>query len=611
VDRENVMNFLKMNVKGFKTQGKGNDIQFSCPLCDDALPTARFIEGTDKINCFRCNFTGDIKAVAMAVGTITPETPEKDVNASLAKELGLPTEEDKARAFDFYKENLWDLVPLACGQKIPFEKDWLNINHYDPSEWIAWIAEELNVGVKCGKRSGITIVDVDQEVIPAEIDAIKGDCLIQKTGRGWHLVYAYEPSLATTRIDEYKVDILNDGKQAVIFPSVMKDGTVARRFTTDLKIEKMPEALLKLLASKITVPVKTQSEKLTEEINLGNLKINPDDFKMKNNQLDGCCNTSFLKLGGLLRKEQNSQETEYVLKTLNRALLEKPMDNQAMSAMCRSIDKYIIFDEKELAHKVLQYLKVVEFANSKEIKEAIGFEKENIDKSLAYLVREGYAVRKGRNYQPIKKGNWKDDLAVTTNYINFKMPYFEDYANMCWGDMVLLASKSKYGKTTIAMNIIQQLVQQGIKPYYISLEAGSRFAKTAIKLGIKQGDFYWDFISDPTKIELEPNAVTILDWLLVEDKSQTDAVMKHFVEQLHKSQGYLIAFQQCKEDGSYYAPNMVKQFPALAARYLYEDDTGSKGKWIIDAIRDPKKNNKGGDIPCAYNWDDKTLNMVK
>ena len=549
MDRESVIDFLKMHISGFKTSGKGNEMMFSCPVCPDNLPSARFIDGTEKIKCFRpdCNFTGDIKAIAMAVGTITPDTPEKDVNSSLAKELGLPTAEDRAKAFDFYKESLWDLVPIACGNKSPFEKDWLNINHYDPNEWMSWIAEELNLGVKCGKRSGITIIDVDQEVIPAEIDALKGDCLIQKTGRGWHLIYLYEPSLATTRIDEYKVDVLNDGKQAVIFPSVMKDGSTPRKFVTDLKIAKMPDELLKLLVSKITVPVKTQSEKLVEEINLDNFKINPDDFKLKSNNLDGCCHTSFLKLGGILRKTLNAQDTTTVLKVFNRHLLDAPMNNPDIDKLCRGLEKYVLFDEKELAHKVLQYLKVVEFANSKEIKEAIGFEKENIDKSLAYLVREGYAIRKGRNYQPIQKGNWKDDLNVTTNYVPFKMPYFDEVANMCWGDMVLLASKSKYGKTTIAMNIIHQLVQQGIKPYYISLEAGSRFAKTAMKLGMKQGDFYWDFISDPTKIELEPNSVTILDWLLIEDKAQTDAVMKHFVEQLYKSQGYLIAFQQCKK----------------------------------------------------------------
>jgi len=176
----------------------------------------------------------------------------------------------------------------------------------------------------------------------------------------------------------------------------------------------------------------------------------------------------------------------------------------------------------------------------------------------------------------------------------------------------MLGSKAKFGKTTISMNFVKSFVKQGKKPHYICLETGSRFAKTAAKLSMKEGDFYWDFQADPTKIELEKNAITIIDWLLIEDKTTTDFVLKHFVEQLFKTNGFLIIFMQLKESGDWFAPNMVHQFPSLSARYLYDnEEDGTMGKWLVDVIREPKTHRKKAMIPCKYNWETRELEELK
>jgi len=87
--------------------------------------------------------------------------------------------------------------------------------------------------------------------------------------------------------------------------------------------------------------------------------------------------------------------------------------------------------------------------------------------------------------------------------------------------------------------------------------------------------------------------------------------MKHFVEQLVKTNGFLIIFMQLKENDTWFAPNMATQFPAFAARYVYdEDDTGVYGKWLVDAVRDPIAKAKGGSIPCKYIWEDKILQRM-
>jgi hypothetical protein len=159
--------------------------------------------------------------------------------------------------------------------------------------------------------------------------------------------------------------------------------------------------------------------------------------------------------------------------------------------------------------------------------------------------------------------------------------------------------------------MIKQLVEQGITPYLINLERGGRFAKIALQLGLKNGDFKHSFCSDPTQIELEKNAVTIIDWLLITDKSETDVVFKHFIEQLNKQGGFLIIFQQLKEDNSYFAPNMAKQFPALAVRYMYDDERdGTYGKFVIDVIREPKGQMKSWEIPRRYSYETKLFERI-
>jgi hypothetical protein len=68
---------------------------------------------------------------------------------------------------------------------------------------------------------------------------------------------------------------------------------------------------------------------------------------------------------------------------------------------------------------------------------------------------------------------------------------------------------------------------------------------------------------------------------------------------------------QLKKDGDWFAPNMVMQFPSLAARYLYEKESdGILGSWHVDVIRESKRHMKTGSIPCKYFWEEKTLKRI-
>jgi phage gp46-like protein len=328
---------------------------------------------------------------------------------------------------------------------------------------------------------------------------------------------------------------------------------------------------------------------------------------------EGNRNNFLIHFGGILRKTLNSQQTTDVLSVVNAKFISPPLPRHEFNTLVGSLDKYIKHEAKDLAVKILEYLRTVGEATARDIKEVAGESKEKVDKALAWLVKEGAVIKHRRMFQVVRKADWQESLDASNNRVGFNVPYFYDIAEFNWGDMILLGSKTKWGKTTIAMNIIEQLVRQGVKPYYISSESGSRFGQTAKLLSMKAGDFKWVSMSDATKIELEPNAITIIDWLMIEDKSQTDVVLKHFTDQLVKTNGVLFIFMQLREDnGLWFAQNMAKQYPSLAARYLYDDEKdGSKGKWVVDAIREPKGAVKSSIIPCVYVHKDRRLTRIQ
>jgi hypothetical protein len=167
--------------------------------------------------------------------------------------------------FSFYEKNKFSLVPVAKNAKNPVEINWTNKTHYEKQEWLKWMHNGLNVGLRTGKVSNITVIDIDQEQIPDELKMVLTSTLVQKTNKGWHYIYQYEESLPKTRLNELEVDIENDGGQIVIHPSTI-DG-VNRDFVEMKEPTKMSQELINfLLKFKPAQPQKTYSEKFKEII---------------------------------------------------------------------------------------------------------------------------------------------------------------------------------------------------------------------------------------------------------------------------------------------------------------------------------------------------------
>jgi archaellum biogenesis ATPase FlaH len=599
-----LLEYLKKREVKIKVAGACTMLE--CPYCHKVPMSATIPPRCTFINCFSCNAKKK-NIIDIVRDTEKVEGTDDDVIHYIKELLNLDmvTKKDTEKineVLKFYVENGFDLVPVAKDKKIPVEQDWTHKIHKDIDEWQTWLGDGINLGIKTGKSSNLTILDVDVKPVPKEILALVGDTFTLETSKGFQYYYKYIAELPKTRINDLKIDLENEGGQCVAFPSIV-DG-VKRKINSFKPIIEMPKDLLDYLKTKVTVPLKSFSEKLKEDIQTENFNLN-----LLN---EGERNVSLLKLGGLLRKELNVNQTERVLSILNRHICTNPISSKDLNAMVKSLSRYTDFDEKELAHRVMIYLKDVEEAGRMEICSAImgtnrGEEKIRIDKVLNYLVKEGYIQKKGSRYILLQKMTWANSLLDTDNNIGFKIPYFYDIANIEYGDLILIGGTPKLGKTHISMNIIKQLVEQGIKPYYISLESGSRFKKIALQLGLKDDDFnYNKKWIDPVGIQLESKAIMIIDWLCPDNFAEVDKIFRHFTEQLAKTGGILIVFMQLKGDGNWFSSNLVMQFPALCVKYIYDDEKdGTYGKFVINAVRDPKSHIKTWEIACKYDWQTK------
>ncbi|KKM77358.1 hypothetical protein LCGC14_1370820, partial [marine sediment metagenome] len=240
--------------------------------------------------------------------------------------------------------------------------------------------------------------------------------------------------------------------------------------------------------------------------------------------------------------------------------------------------------------------------------------KKRFNKTLEYLVKEDKILLKGKKVELVKDLEWNSELFNLGVPINFKMPYFGDYAYFNWQDIVVIASKTGYGKTHLAMNIVQRLVKQGIKPYYIYSETGGRFAKNALKLGMTPNQFLHAALHDPRKFRLPKDMkrpVIIYDWFRPHDWAKTDEIFERLLEKVKKVDGFMILFMQLKHDNTYFAINMLEQFPSWVCKYLYEDDTnGIYTKFKVTKIREAKMQGNFRDIPCVYDWETKQVKLI-
>jgi len=641
---EDYLHKKEIQIKKF---GKVNMID--CVMCNGTA-SATIIPNTSTINCHACSKKYNVIDMVRKLELDKKEFGDEQILHYLKKLLNIKviTDTDKKRInelFDFFKSCNFCMVKIARGDKNPIEGDWSNKLYRDEKDWYEWVIyNKCNIGVLTGKKSNITIIDLDiltktdkvelrsgvkieenkkEKLLEKRETGLKafyekygdiiGSPLIQDTLGGQHLIYSYVKELPKTcfDIDGIHIDVENDGGQVVVEPSII--GNSQRRFKELINPPEMSKEFKELLLSKSSKPTTTLGEEIKSLVESQNFTIDPSKFELKNNNLKDCCNPEFIAFGGILRGFLPPEKVRQTMQVVNRHFLHTPMETRAIDSMAKELEKYAVFDEKRLAETVLQYLRDAGEATKYDIKSHTEEKEGRIAKVLKWLVDEEYVIKRGRNYKPVKKINWKQDFSVYGKRLKYKVPYFGSYAVFREGDALVIGGGTGHGKSHIAMNMVKQFKSQGIVPKYIPSEGGGRWSIIAQKLGLKEGDFFFpDERIKPEDIELDDNAVTIIDWLLPDEWEKTDKIFERFDKQLQRHGGLLIIFVQLrKKDKSFYAENMLEWFPSWVCKFDYEDESRNGSYFETTKIREGIAGRHYAKIPCKYDKETTLLKTVE
>ncbi len=598
-----ILEYLQKRIPNFKKKG---DI-FTCPFGHkhpDNIMSAHLTSLTSgKVHCYDpgCGELGDIFSLCRKIDFNGQEDLEdEDIADFLIQELGIRTDNKIHEWLEKYQKWGWSLVPVEANSKrANIESEWQKKIHKSIEEWRDWLESGINVGLNCGEVSNTTLIDIDSKEIPEELKKFVGETLTQNTNKGYHLVYLYDADLPSIDLRDTScklpIEIRSSGGfQTVIYPSIVEG---KERTWNDKEPIKIPEELKKWLLEKIVVKdspkevLKAPTESLLEDLKIQGL--------------EGKCNSSFVKFGGLLRKQLNMPQTEYVLDIVNSLLLDEPMPKKDIRMMMKELGKYAGADVNVLTKQISEYLLRHEEASARDLVECLKAERKDIQEVLAQLIQENKIYKQKNLYKIINKPVWKTEFMSESQVLGFDIPFFSPYATFRRGDMICLGASTGIGKSYLALNFIKSFVDQGLKPNYISSEPGNRFATIAMKLGLKEGQFSFCNHYEPQKLELEDEAITIVDWLLPDEYFAVDKLYKIFAKQLDQHGGLLYIFSQLKDNGDFYSKEMVRFFASFAVKYFYTNVNGvidpTKTYFKTEKIREAKGNSQYVVIPTAFN----------
>lgn len=166
-----------------------------------------------------------------------------------------------------YNNAGWIIHPLSNpiegernSGKIPIEKGWQNRETTRTDDeitkfWGNGSKEPYNIGLQCGKRSGVIVVDVD-DWNPAIMNYLTEGLTAEEwlmsnrtTGRS-HIFFKYTSEIKSQKHHDLGIEILSDGNNAVLPPSKHQSGTeykFNREPATSHDIPEMPEEFIQRL----------------------------------------------------------------------------------------------------------------------------------------------------------------------------------------------------------------------------------------------------------------------------------------------------------------------------------------------------------------------------
>jgi len=602
---------------------------FDCPFKhehenDNGRPSCKiYPQYGYKVTCYQCGELGNIYSIFRRIEPDMANLKDSEIAEYLTHLLNIKENASTDKLLAKYYESDFHLIPLQPNSKNPIQgESWKKNICHDINKWKEWVEAGLGLGLVCGAKSKIMTIDIDVKDIPEEIKNIANDTLTQDTKKGWHLIYEYDSDFdqvnhINLRRKGYEIDIRMNNSYIVVAPTVVDDYT---RTWNNKKISIISPDFKTFLLDLINKDKPQENSDKQEDIKK---VIEEEDFEIGDLIKEGERDDSLTKIGGIFRKKMNASQVLSVLSFINRNFCKPPISNLQLRKIIDSLNKYDTYDKKELAKEIHEHLQLesVKLANTHDLTKSLGYTKKEIEDSLDYLVKEQKVTRIGKHFRALNKVDWETDFMGLSKPLGFEVPYFDNYAKFENSSMIIVGGRTGQGKTHLSMNFIRELVERKITPYYVCTEAGSKFSLIGASLGLKEGDYKFKVVPDATSIELEDNAVTVIDWIKPpsSDYSKMDTVMENLNHQLIRHGGLLIAMVQIRKDGSFFAPDLIDFYASLVATYNWTTKTNSKTQEVsYDAentylktskIRDSKVGLQYLKIPTHYNKETKKITL--
>lgn len=590
--------------------------EFKCPVCGKETAFL-YPNQTIKFYCNHpdCEFKGDVFDLVRK--TKNKNFSDEDIADYLSHKFTIEIKDDVQDILKLYEKNKFCLFPLEPESKNPQKGFmWKDRLYKEPKLWNDWVDRGYGLALRLGKVSNVVAIDVDDDETYEKMKDLLGeDTLIQVTKRGRHWLFLYEDCFDNINHvnfrskNGYDMELRGNNAYIAIAPT-SAEGEI--RTWNNKKIQKMPEKLKEFLLSLIDKDTKNVDEEIQDA-------INNEDLGNGVQGMDGRCNDTFVKMGGILRKKMNIENTKTALSVFNQAL-DNPMPDKDIRGIIRQLGKYQTYDKQELADEVLKRLEIITEGTAFQIANTLKREQKDVEDVLKHLEDEAKVVAmKGRKYKVLENVEWVEDESEMGKPIDFIMPYFHNIAHFNDGGMIIIGSPTGKGKSHITGNIIKQLWEQKRVSHLVNTEADSNIGKIITNLNIPKEAYVVPKkkrkpITHPMDIELADNAITLVDWLRMKDGdfTQTDNTFEHFSKQLKIHRGFLIILTQIRtSDNKFFAPDQVANFGALVCKYLWGNNgiDNENTYFLTTKIRDSKINKQIITLPCFYEHSTKIIEL--
>jgi hypothetical protein len=505
-------------------------------------------------------------------------------------------------------------------QKENYDKGWQKNGIRDPLQWESWVkAKTGNLAVLTGKISNLTMIDIDTFDLPECFQKIIHDTFSEKSRSGWHIGFAYESDLPSTQQKENKFEIKNDKLKVTIYPSIV--GGKQRILVCDKQPMKMPDDVKEYLISHFDKSQNQKMAKKKEPTKLPTFDNDPVCGLRVLKDGDGRNNT-LIKILGVFRRRFGASDCKYIANVIQENFFKEPLPYGEFMSLLDSLDQYVQLDNSEIKERIMEYMQKVKTASKRDVlmmlcadHKDMFKESERLDLIISDLVDADQLLRRGDKLEfynaPLISTKWDEDVADYGLKLKF-MPA----STFCNRSTIIIGGKTGTGKTTLAMGLIKEIIGQGFPVTYFSTETDSKFTKTARAIGLKEGDFLFGRVQKVEHIKFTKNAINIVDWISAPADNGYAGIEKLFEEIKEKQKlanAFLIVFVQLKEDGSFFAQNMIKNYASDVYKFLYnKDDDRFNSYFEPIKIRDAKENvgNPFAKISTVYNSRTKQLDVL-